>query len=123
MQVPLGVLLKSENNYDDMIDIMDHLHKYVPSFHTTEDVTFQSTGENAVAHRVHFHPLIFGGDQLTVKRARGGQKIRSNSKTEDHKLGGLVPVAEDWHAKVVLLEVRHPYHLSVINLTSVFIFL
>ena len=92
IQVPLGVLLKSENNYN-MIDIMDHLHKYVPSLRTTEDVTFQSTGEHAVANRVHFHPIIFGGDQLTVKRARGGQKIRSNSKTEDHKLGGLVPVA------------------------------
>ena len=55
-----------------------------------------------------------------MKRVRGGQKIRINSKTEI-KLGGLVPVAEDWHAQVVLLEVRHPLHLSVLNLTSVFI--
>ena len=120
MQVPLGVMLKSENNYDDMIDIMDHLHKYVPSLHTSEDVTFRSTGENAVAHRVDFHPLIFGGDQLTVKRARGGQKIRSNSKTEDHKLGGLVPVAEDWHAKGAAGG-KTSFHWSVLNLTSVFI--
>ena len=112
------MLLKSENNYDDMIDIMDHLHKYVPSLHTTEDVTFHSTGEHAVAHKVDFHPIIFGGDQLTVKRARGGQKIRSNSKTEDHKLGGLVPVAEDWHAKVVLLEVRHHLHWLVLTYIS-----
>ena len=101
-----------------MIDIMDHLHKYVPSLRTTEDVTFQSTGEHAVANRVHFHPIIFGGDQLTVKQARGGQKIRSNSKTEDHKLGGLVPVAEDWHAKVVLLEVRHHLHWLVLTYIS-----
>ena len=50
--------MKSENQYDDMIDIMEHLHKYVPSSHTSEDVTFLSTGEHAVAHRVDFHPVI-----------------------------------------------------------------
>ena len=31
MQVPLGVVLKSENKYEDMVHIMDHMHKYVPT--------------------------------------------------------------------------------------------
>ena len=30
MQVPLGVLEKSEQTAEDMIDIMRHVHKYVP---------------------------------------------------------------------------------------------
>ena len=46
---------------------MEHLHKYVPSVDTSEDVPFQSAGEHVVAHKVDFHPVLFGGDQLTVK--------------------------------------------------------
>ena len=29
VQVPLGILKKCETNHDDMIFILDHLHKYV----------------------------------------------------------------------------------------------
>ena len=35
----LGVLLKSENNYDDMIEILEHLRQYVPTATGTIDVT------------------------------------------------------------------------------------
>ena len=31
VQVPLGVLNKSEMKYDDMIEIMEHVHQYVPT--------------------------------------------------------------------------------------------
>lgn len=30
LQVPLGVLAKNENEYEDMISIMEHNHQYVP---------------------------------------------------------------------------------------------
>lgn len=100
------MLLKCENKYEDMIDIMQHIHQYVPALHTVDDITIQSTGEHIQAERVDFHSIVFGGDQLTAKRARGSQKIRSNSKNEAEKLEGLLPVAEDWHTKVCLLEVR-----------------
>ena len=30
-QVPLGVVLKSEQKYEDMVDILSHLHQYVPT--------------------------------------------------------------------------------------------
>ena len=52
-----------------------------------------------------FHYLLFGGDMLTAKRARGGKDIRSNSERGKDRLEGLTPVVEDWHAKVCLLGV------------------
>ena len=45
------------------------------------------------------HPLLFGGDQLTAARARGISPMT--------RLEGLIPCAEDWHAKVNLLEVLY----------------
>ena len=53
----------------------------------------------------HFHNIFFGGDQLTVVRARGAQHVRENSVDGVGRLDGLVPVCEDWHASVVLLSV------------------
>lgn len=52
------------------------------------------------------HQLLFGGDQLTVARARGAIMIRENSEHAQGRLEGFVPVVEDWHAKVCLLEVQ-----------------
>ena len=59
--------------------------------------------------KTDFHTLIFGGDQLTAKRACGGQTIRANSVEDEHKLFGLLPAAEDWHAKVALLSVSEAF--------------
>ncbi len=42
---------------------------------------------------------------LTAKRARGGKDIRSNSERGKDRLEGLIPVVEDWHAKVCLFGV------------------
>ena len=52
-----------------------------------------------------FHNILLGGDQLTCARVRGGQRIRENSCTGRARLEGLVPVIEDWHAKVCLMQV------------------
>ena len=97
--------MKSENNYDDMIEILEHLHQYVPTATGTIDLPLPDIGEKMTISKTDFHTLLFGGDQLTAKRARGGQAIRANSVEDEHKLFGLLPVAEDWHAKVALLSV------------------
>ena len=97
--------MKSENKYDDMIDILEHLHQYVPTTTGTVELPLPDTGEKMTIPETDFHTLVFGGDQLTAKRARGGQAIRCNSVKEEHKLLGILPAAEDWHAKVVLLSV------------------
>ena len=53
--------------------------------------------------------IITGGDQLTVARSRSCKRIRSNSTRGRDRLEGLVPVVEDWHAKVSFLDVRNWY--------------
>ena len=63
-------------------------------------------GEKEV-HTDTFHHILFGGDLLTAKRARGSQYTRSNSLRGKERLEGLKPVIEDWHAKVCLLGVRY----------------
>ena len=46
-----------------------------------------------------------GGDQLTAARGRGAKKAKVHADSPTSRLEGLIPVAEDWHTKVVLLEV------------------
>ena len=105
MQVPLGVLKKNEMKYDDMIGIMEHLHNYVPTRTDTVNIDLPITGDHLEMTKTSFHTVLFGGDQLTAKRARGSQMIRSNSITSSHQISGLLPTAEDWHTKLCFLEV------------------
>ena len=51
-------------------------------------------------------PVLFGGDQLTVAKARGSQQVRMNYNNAVSCLEGLIPIIEDWHATVVLLQVH-----------------
>ena len=101
------MLLKSENKYEDMIDIVDHVQRYIPSQQYTKEEQIPDTQETTSVKHVAFHPILFGGDQLTAKRARGSQKVRSNSSNEEDRLQGVVPTVEDWHTKACLLEVRY----------------
>ena len=45
-----------------------------------------------------------------MARIKGSQRIMSNAQTDLHKLKGLVPVVEDWHAKLAFLEVSQIIH-------------
>lgn len=100
IQVPLGVLLKNETNYEDMTDILDHYQTYIPSVNCE-----QSLPEEGKTPDKQFITTLVGGDYLSVARARGAQLIRSTSELTEHTLDGIMPVAEDWHAKVCFLEV------------------
>lgn len=109
MQVPLGILLKSESSYEEMVDIMESLHEYVPTYTTTSRVTVPG-GEEVTVTNDHFYETIFGGDYLTAARARGCQRIRKNSERGKERLQGLKPVCEDWHSKLCVLGVRSSYN-------------
>ena len=87
-----------------MIDIMEHLQQYVPLETEVDKLTIPGVGEREV-HADTFHHVLFGGDQLTAKRARGSQHVQSNSLRGKDRLEGLKPVVEDWHTKVCLLGV------------------
>ena len=101
--MPLGVQLRNENKYEEMIDIMLHLHKYVPS--KTIDQTLTVGESEHTVRDEHLYPLLFGGDQLSVARYRGSKSIRRCSTTPTKRLEGMFPVVEDWHTEVVVLKV------------------
>lgn len=62
LQIPLGVILKNENQVGEMAQIMESLHKYVPCEETTEE----SSGEHLnVTHSKLVH-ILMEGDQLTA---------------------------------------------------------
>lgn len=102
------MLLKSENKYEDMVDIMESLHNYVPTLSLTETVQLAGTEDEEVeVDLAEFHYTLMGGDQLTAARARGSKRVRSNSENPKERLEGLLPVCEDWHAKQCLLGVSN----------------
>ena len=40
VQIPLGVLLRNENKTDDMIEIVEELHQYVPELDGRHESVF-----------------------------------------------------------------------------------
>ncbi len=87
----------------EMIEIVSNLQTYVPTKSTEVDVEISETSESCQVAVDPFHHTLFGGDVLTV--ARESKDIRSNSRRGNERLEGVVPVIEDWHAKLCFLEV------------------
>ena len=58
VQVPLGILKKCETNHDDMIFILDHLHKYVPITSTTDMVMDPHIGSQIPVEKIYFSPYF-----------------------------------------------------------------
>ena len=59
---------------------------------------------------------LLGGDQLTVVRIRSTQALRDTLDSATERYEGLIPVIEDWHAKVILLQVcsqRYRHNMSI----------
>ncbi len=81
---------------------MEEYKKYIPSKVVTLD---EPIPESDIAEDKAYITTLLGGDYLSVARARGAQHIRRTSELALHRLDGFLPVAEDWHAKVCLLEV------------------
>ena len=112
MQIPLGVLLKNENKGSDMVEILAHLHQYVPTRDYEEEVYIRSINETVAVHKSEVRRLLFGGDQLTAARARSALKAMSNATTATKRLEGIVPVVEDWHTQVCFLDVIWKYFFN-----------
>ena len=109
MQVPLGVQLRNENKLEDMGKILEELHiKYVPTNRSEGELTLPN-GHTIAVDDTQFFQTLLGGDQLTVAlRVRGTVGLRrTHDKSLDH-LDGILPVVEDWHARMTLMKVyRH----------------
>ena len=98
--------MKNETHYKDMIDIIKHHHQYVPQEESTSvfQLSNGNSQEEVSVTELTFHRVLFG-DQLATARARGSQLDRVSSNTAMEQLQGVLPVFEDWHAKVLLLQV------------------
>lgn len=103
LQVPLGVELKDENKTDEMCHILDSAHKYVPAI--SEDRSLILPSGKVSKYTKPIRGRLFGGDQLTVARARGAIDIRFTDDSEKDNLHGLIPVVEDWHTRMTFLKV------------------
>lgn len=88
-----------------MCKILESVQEYVPSQSKEVQYTLPNGDEVRYSDK-HIHKTLFGGDQLTVARARSAQNIRCNEETATKRLEGLIPVVEDWHTRVTLLKVR-----------------
>ena len=80
--------MKSEQSGEDMVDILEHIHQYVPR---------SPSGD--------YYPVFFDGDQVTRERASGAQDAKLQSDEEARKLRGVIPQAADWHALVTFYQV------------------
>ena len=105
MQVPLGVIPKDETNYEDMMDILEHIHQYVPAKEVHREVVDPLTEEVMTIIDHHLVTTLVGGDQLTTARVRGAQLIRDDCDLSKDRLAGVLPITEDWHAKLCLMKV------------------
>ena len=95
-----------------MVEILAHLHHYVPIKEYTKEICIPSINEIVTEHRADVRQLLFGGDQLTAARARGAMKAMLNATTSTKRLEGLVPTVEDWHAEVSFLDVIWRYFFN-----------
>ena len=90
-QVYLGVIRKNEQYEEDMIDILEYLHPYVP-FHDPES--------NSKPVKV-----LSGGDYLTFERHKEAQSVMQDARTPSSRMEGLIPKIEDFHNQAEWLKV------------------
>ena len=95
----------NENKGDEMIQILLHLQQYIPVKKYNEEVCIPNQQEVVKTTNVLLQKLPFGGDQLTVAHVRSAQAAICNDLNAFKRLEDFIPVIQDWHAKVVLLEV------------------
>ena len=80
----LDLLDKSENKMDDMIEILQYLHRFIPSLPLQSDIN--------VLER-----LVFVGDQLTNERVYSAQMTMINAQNKSQRLHGIIHRPEGLH--------------------------
>ena len=66
VHVPLGILLKNEYKGSEMIEILTHLHQYVPLKEFTKEMFIPSIEKVVTKQDTVLSNILFGGDQLTA---------------------------------------------------------
>ena len=102
---------------DEMVQIMSHLHQYVPSYEYNVSTFIPSINETVVETKAVVKTTLFGGDQLTSSRGKGALKARVNADSPSSRFDGLLPIMEDWHTKVLFF--RSKLLITLIFILSV----
>ena len=88
MQANIGIIDANPSSTSGVIDILSHLHQYVP----------QKGGEVLRAVAAH-------GDCGAVERMIDARRARSCEETSVNRLEGLEPVPQEFHHRGVMLQV------------------
>lgn len=88
----MGVIFKSENKSEEMLDILRQIQGYSPNTDSDEQQRYKSI------------PVV--GDQLTVERGVNVIEAVQNAYTPAERLDGIHMEIADWHAAVTFLNVR-----------------
>ena len=96
--------MPNENKLDEMGKILEAYMSLVPTLESVQEIVLPNGSEIEVDN-TQFHPILFGGDQLTVSRMRGTQTLRDTQDKPVDRFEGILPVIEDWHARMALLKV------------------
>lgn len=88
-----------------MVEIMQHLHQYIPAVEFNKTVHLTTTGEEIEVSQSLLRKILLGGDQLTAARARGAKRARANSLSSVTRLEGIEPTASDFHVFLNMLDV------------------
>ena len=78
---------------EEMIEILDVLHKYVP------------------LRKGELKAVFLGGDQLACERIQGAQMARLQSPDPTQRLEGLIAKIEDWHSLQAFYQVMKNVHI------------
>ncbi len=100
----MGVLLHNKNKLDKMSKILDHLMKFVPTLPKEGEIS-PPDASKVTFDDTRFFKILLGGDQLTAARVRGTQSLRVTQDKACDRLQSLIPVVEDWHSRMALLDV------------------
>lgn len=98
-QVLLGLIFKNENANEDMIEILQQFHTYLPH-----------------ANNGGIDGQLFSGDQLTIERAVNIISSVANGLTPKDRFIGINLQLGDWHAAVKLLSVSK----TILKLSTIF---
>ena len=63
---------------------------------------------------VNHHCILFGGDQLTVCCSHVAKSAHSHDDKSEEWCEGLIPVVEDWHARMTLVKVIQLIYVRLI---------
>lgn len=61
VSVPLGILMWNENKTDEIVEILTHLHQYIPKRSEESKVYVQSIGDTQIVTVESLFPMFVGG--------------------------------------------------------------